>query len=115
MILSGLWMALTPTYLLGDAIRVYAGDFEAGEIADQPLSESLWLLVTSIMPIPIIMIVLSLTLPYPALRWACIIVSVVLIVFNLVAMPHKGKYNNFLIGTSLILNATIIWFAWQWI
>jgi hypothetical protein len=31
-ILSGIWVALMLTYLLGDVLRIFAGDFKAGEI-----------------------------------------------------------------------------------
>ena len=31
-ILSGLWVALMLTYLLGDVLRIFAGDFTAGQI-----------------------------------------------------------------------------------
>ncbi len=30
--LSGLWIALMLTYLLGDVLRIFSGDFKAGEI-----------------------------------------------------------------------------------
>ena len=32
LILSGLWVALMLVYLLGDVLRIFAGDFEAGAI-----------------------------------------------------------------------------------
>ena len=31
-VLSGLWVALMLTYLLGDVLRIFAGDFKAGEM-----------------------------------------------------------------------------------
>ncbi len=31
-ILSGLWVALMLTYLLGDVLRIFAGDFTPGEV-----------------------------------------------------------------------------------
>lgn len=34
-ILSGLWTALMLTYLLGDVLRIFAGDFTAGRIKDR--------------------------------------------------------------------------------
>jgi len=34
-ILSGLWVALMLTYLLGDVLRIFAGDFEPGKICNQ--------------------------------------------------------------------------------
>ena len=37
-ILSGMWVALMLTYLLGDVLRIFAGDFEAGEVAGMLLT-----------------------------------------------------------------------------
>lgn len=34
-ILSGSWVALMLTYLLGDVLRIFAGDFVPGEIDGQ--------------------------------------------------------------------------------
>ena len=31
-VLAGLWVALMLTYLLGDVLRIFAGDFTAGQI-----------------------------------------------------------------------------------
>ena len=31
-ILSGIWVALMLTYLLGDVLRIYAGDFTPGQV-----------------------------------------------------------------------------------
>ena len=31
-ILTGLWVAVMLTYLLGDVLRIFAGDFERGKI-----------------------------------------------------------------------------------
>lgn len=31
-ILTGMWVALMLSYLLGDVLRIFAGDFKAGEI-----------------------------------------------------------------------------------
>ena len=114
--LSGLWVALMLTYLLGDVLRVFAGDFEAGKIARgfQP-TQGMWLLIATIMLIPIVMVVLTLTLKYPAIRWANIIVAILLVVFNLFGLPYKGAYDNFLIIVSFVFNALTVWYAWKWV
>lgn len=113
--LSGLWVALMLTYLLGDVLRIFAGDFVAGEIAGQPVSEWMWLLMAGIMMVPIVMLVLSLVVPYPAIRWITIGVSVALILFNLAGLPYDGAYDNALIVVGLVFNVVIIWYAWRWI
>ncbi len=102
-------------YLLGDVLRIFAGDFEAGKIDGVTQSQGMWLFVACIMLIPIIMIVLTLTLKYPLVRRVNIIVSIVLIIFNLFGLPYKGAYDNFLIGVSLVFNSLIIWYSWKWV
>jgi hypothetical protein len=67
------------------------------------------------MLIPIVMVVLSLTLPYPAIGWANIVVAVLVVAFNLVGLPYVGWYDNFLIAVSFVFNALTAWYAWTWI
>ncbi len=112
--LSGLWVALMLTYLLGDVLRVFAGDFKAGEMAGQSTGEWMFMVAAAVMLIPIIMVVLSLTVPYPAIRWVSIVVSVFFIIFNIAGLPYDGMYDNFLIVVSFVFNAIIIWYAWTW-
>ena len=66
------------------------------------------------MAIPIVMVVLSLTLPYPAIRWASIAVAVFMVLFNLMGLPYHGAYDNFLIVVSFVFCAVIVWYAWTW-
>ena len=114
-ILSGLWVAVMLTYLLGDVLRLFAGDVTPGEIGGRKASQGMWLGIAVIMLIPIIMVVLSLTLPYPLIGWVNIVVAVVVVVFNLLGLPYAGLYDNFLIIVSLVFNAMIAWHAWTWV
>lgn len=114
-VLSGLWIATMLTYLLGDVLRIFAGDFQAGEILGRQPSQGMWILVAVIMLIPIVMVVLCLTIPYPAIRWTAIVVAALLIVFNLAGLPYPGAYDNLLIAVSIVFKALIIWFAWKWV
>ena len=114
-ILSGLWVAVMLTYLLGDVLRLFAGDMTPGEIGGRTASQGMWLGIAVIMLVPIVMVVLSLTLPYPAVGWVSIVVAVLVVVFNLVGLPHKGLYDNFLIIVSFVFNALIAWYAWTWV
>ena len=88
-ILSGLWVAVMLTYLLGDVLRVFAGDVTPGELGGRKASQGMWLGIAVIMLIPIIMVVLSLTLPYPAIGWVNIVVAVLVVVFNLVRLALR--------------------------
>ncbi len=114
-ILSGLWVAVMLTYLLGDVLRIFAGDFKTGEIGGMQPTQVVWLGIAVIMLIPIVMVVLTLTLKYPAIRWANIIVAIFVVVFNLFGLPYPGAYDNFLIIVSIVFNALIVWYAWQWV
>jgi uncharacterized membrane protein len=114
-VLSALWAATMLTYLLGDVLRIMAGDTEPGKIMDKLATQGMWLLIAVIMLTPIVMLVLSLILPQPVARWANIIVAVIVIVFNLFGLPYKGHYDNFLIVVSFGFNALTIWYAWRWL
>ncbi len=115
-ILSGIWVAIMLTFLLGDVLRIFAGDFETGKLVGgfQP-TQGMWLLIAVIMLIPILMVVLTLTLPYPTIRWVNIVAAIFWVVFNLAGLPYKGAYDNFLIVVSLVFNALIVWYAWKWV
>jgi hypothetical protein len=113
-ILAGLWVAVMLTYLLGDVLRIFAGDIEPGKLAGGMRATPLmWLVIAALMLIPILMLVLSLTVDYPAIRWLNIIAAAFLIVFNIVGLPYRGAYDNFLIVVSLAFNAVIVWYAWN--
>jgi hypothetical protein len=114
-ILSGLWVAVMLTYLLGDVLRLMAGDVTPGEIAGRAAGQGMWLGIAVIMLVPIVMVVLSLTLPYPAVGWITIVVAVIVAVFNVVGLPYPGLYDNFLIVVSLVFNALTAWYAWTWV
>ena len=113
-ILSGLWVALMLTYLLGDVLRIFAGDFTPGEIDGQKATQWMWMLAAIAMLVPIAMVVLSLMLHYPTIRWVTIVASVLLILFNLAGLPYPGAYDNFLIVVGFVFNGLIIWQAWTW-
>ena len=114
-ILSTLWVALMLTYLLGDVLRIFSGDFKPGEMAGQPISKSAYLGVAILMVIPIVMVFLSQILPYPVNRWANIIVAVIFFGFNLFGLPtYPSAYDKFLIVFGLVFNVITIWYAWTW-
>ena len=115
-ILSGLWIATMLTYLWGDVLRIMSGDVTPGMLKEgMPGTQGMWLFIAAIMLIPIVMVVLTLTLKYPTIRWVNVIVAIIVIVFNLFGLPYKGAYDNFLIVVSFVFNALTIWYAWKWI
>lgn len=113
-ILSALWGAMMLVFLLGDVLRIFAGDYVAGELAGHPATPAMWLGVAAIMATPILMAVLSLVLPFPAVRWACLVAAVLWALFNLAGLPYPGMYDNFLIGVSFVACGAIVWYAWTW-
>ena len=115
-ILSGLWIALMLTYLWGDVLRIYAGDFTAGEIMGKKVTQGMLLLMAILMLLPIVMLFLSLTLTYPLVRWVNIIVAIFLFGFNLIGLPgYPGAYDKFLIIMGLVFNVLTVWYAWNWV
>ena len=115
-ILSGLWVSLMLTYLLGDVLRIFSGDFVAGEIGGMQGNELVWMAAALMMLIPIVMVVLSLTVKYPLIRWITIIAAILLFLFNLVGLPgYPGVYDKFLIVVGLVFNVVTIWYAWKWV
>lgn len=113
--LSALWIALMLTYLLGDVLRIFAGDFTAGELDGVKASQGMYLGIAALMLLPIVMLFLSLTVPHPAIRWVNIVVAALLLVFNAVGLPgYPGAYDKFLIAVGLVFNGLTIWYAWLW-
>ena len=115
-ILSGLWVATMLTYLLGDVLRIFAGDFKAGEFAGgfQP-TQVMWVGIAVLMSIPIVMVVLTLSVKYPAIRWANIIVAIFWVVFNLAGLSGYKAYDKFLLIVSMGFNSLTVWYAWKWV
>ena len=114
--LSAIWVALMLTYLLGDVMRIFSGDFKAGEVGGRQVAQSMYLGMAVLMAIPIAMVLLSLTLDHPVDRWANIIVAVVFFLFNAVGLPtYPSAYDKFLIVVGLVFNALTVWYAWRWV
>jgi len=74
-----------------------------------------WLGVAALMVTPIVMVFLSVTLNYPVIRWANIIVAIVFLGFNLIGLPsYPSAYDKFLIIVGLWFNVLTVWYAWNW-
>lgn len=117
-ILAGIWVALMLTYLLGDVLRIFSGDSNSGEMGRQltTFTQPMWLGIAVLMVIPILMVVLSLMLPYSINRWANIVVAAFFFIFNLIGLPtYPSAYDKFLIVVGLVFNALTVWTAWTWV
>lgn len=113
--LAGIWVSLMLTYLLGDVLRIFSGDFSAGSIGEMQISQGMYLGMAVIMIIPILMVFLSLTLKHQANRWANIGIAVFFFLFNVVGLPtYPSAYDQFLIVVGLAFNILTVWYAWEW-
>lgn len=113
-ILAGLWTALMLVYLLGDVLRIFAGDFEPGKMEGKDVTRPMWMIAALVMLIPIVMIILNLILLFPIIRIVNIAAAIGLVIFNLMGLPYKGAYDNFLILVSFLINGLQILYAWRW-
>jgi hypothetical protein len=117
-VLSGLWVALMLTYLLGDVLRILSGDaddFMARGFEGITVTQWMWVAMAGLMLVPIAMVVLSLTLPYPAVRRVTIVAAALLILLNAPGLPtYPGLYDKVLIGVGLVLNALTFGYAVRW-
>lgn len=114
--LMALWIALMLSYLLGDVLRIFAGDFVPGEISGVKITQAQWLMISVLMITPIVMLLLTLILPYPAARWLNIGAAAGWFLFNLAGLPtYPSLFDKFLNIFGLVINAITILFAWQWV
>jgi len=74
--LSVLWIAAMFSWVYGDLLRMYSGDFVPGELGGVLLTQEMWLVAAITMMIPVAMVFLSLELKYKANRRANIIVGI---------------------------------------
>ncbi len=113
--LSGLWVSLMLTYLLGDVLRIFSGDFQAGQVSGMQVTQAMYLALAILLVLPIFMVFLSLTVRYPVIRWANIVVAILLFGFNLIGLPtYPSLYDKFLIVIGLVFNVLTVWYAWRW-
>jgi len=117
-ILSALWVAVEFLYQQGATQRRYSGDFKPGEVelGGVMSPETLWMISAITMTIPVVMIILSLTLPHNANRWANIIVGAFFFLYTIIGVgKYPSAYDRFLLIVSLVANALTIWYAWKWV
>ena len=113
--LSFLWVALMLTYLLGDVLRLFAGEVVPGEIEGKKLTPGMVLGMAILMVVPIIMIILSIMLDQSVSRMVNIVVALFWFVFNLISIKGYSLFDKFLLIVSLGINTLTIWYAWKWV
>ena len=68
-----------------------------------------------LMVIPVVLVILSLVLPYKAARVTSIVFAVFFFGFNLIGLPtYPSAYDQFLIIVGLGFNIITVWVAWKW-
>jgi hypothetical protein len=116
LILVTLWIVLMLTYLLGDVLRIFAGDFVPGEIQGKKISQKVWLGISVMMVMPIVMTFLTLVLDYSLNRGLNLAVAGFFFVFNLFGLPtYPTAYDRFLIVVGLVFNVLTLWYAFNWV
>jgi hypothetical protein len=114
-IISFIWVATMLIYLLGDVLRIFSGVFKPRELDGRKVSLNTYLGMAVIMVIPIIMVVLTLILGNPVIKWVNIVVAIFFFIFNLIGIKGYKAFDAFLIIVSLGFNILIVLYAWNWI
>lgn len=115
LVLFGLWVALMLTYLLGDVLRIFTGQFTPGSIQGVQITQAMGLGIALLMFLPIAMSIVALLVTDPSSRWVHIVIAVGLALFNLVGLPgYEGWYDRLLIALGIGINALTVWKAWTW-
>jgi len=115
--LSALWVAAMFSWVYGDLLRIYSGDFIAGEDITAGLMspQMLWMIGAITMIVPVVMVFLSLILKHKVNRWANIILGIVYTIYNLIGLPtYVSAYDKFLIFAGIVFTALVVWYAWKW-
>ena len=111
-----MWVAVSLTYLLGDVLRLYSGDYQPGaQIGGVAMSQAAWLGVAIVLSVPIVMVLLSLALERRLNRWANFVAAAGMFGFNAIGLPtYVGMYDQFLIVLSLLFNVVTFVVSLRW-
>ena len=110
--LSILWICLMLIYLLGDVMRIFAGDFDAGSVDGYAMSQGMLLIAAIVLAFPIIMSFLTQIMSYMVNKWTNMIVTIFLFAFNFSGLwLYPSLYDRFLIGVGLVINIMIFIYA----
>ena len=122
-ILSALWAARMLSGLQGDSIRlsdpVALEEIITGTGAVLVTNELL-LVMSIIMAVPIFMSFLTLTLKYPVIRWANLIIGIFFAAFDLIFLSlalflwQSTAYEIVWSIGYLVFTALVVWYAWKW-
>ncbi len=111
-ILAFIWVAVMLIFLLGDVLRIFAGDFKPGEIDGKPMTQGMWFGMAVLMLIPIVMVVLTVLLDFPVNSWVNIVAAGFFILLNLAGIKGYKAPDVFLLTVSMVFNILTILYAW---
>ena len=120
-IISALWVSVMFLYVYGDLKSLYKpGLIEgiiAGKAGEIKITQVFLLGSAILMAIPALMVVLSLTVAYPAIRWTNIVLGILYSVVMIVTMLMSGTWAYYIFFgiVEVVLTATIAWTAWNWV
>lgn len=121
--ISALWVARMLSGLQGDSTRLHDPEalknIVSGTSAVQVTNELL-LVMSIIFVIPIFMSFFTLTVKYPAIRWANLTIGVFFVVFDLVFLCLTlflwtfSAYETLWSIVYVVFTALVVWYAWKW-
>ena len=120
-IISALWVSVMFLYVYGDLKSLYKpGLIEgiiAGKAGEIKITQAFLLGSAILMTIPALMIILSLTVAFPVIRWANIVLGILYSVVMIVTMLMSGTWAYYIFYgiVEVVLTATIAWTAWNWV
>ena len=85
-----------------------------------PVTNELLLVMSIIFVVPIFMSFLTLTLKYPAIRWANLTIGIFFVAFDLIFLSLTlflwsfSAYETLWSIVYLVFTALIVWYAWKW-
>ncbi len=121
LILSALWVSVMFLYVYGDLKSFFKpGLIEgiiAGKAGEIKITQAFLLGSAILMTIPALMIILSLTVAFPVIRWANIVLGILYSVVMIVTMLMSGTWAYYIFYgiVEVVLTATIAWTAWNWV
>jgi hypothetical protein len=121
LILSALWVSVMFLYVYGDLKSFFRpGLIEgiiAGKAGEIKITQVFLLGSAILMTIPALMIILSLTVAFPVIRWANIVLGILYSVVMIVTMLMSGTWAYYIFYgiVEVVLTATIAWTAWNWV
>lgn len=118
-ILAALWASTMFCYIYGDYFGLYVTDTLANMSRGSmgPLGHAtpgILIGVSLMMAVPSLMVTLSLLLPAPLCRWACIILGIAYTGIMAVSLPGSEPFYKLLGGIEMALTLAITIVAFRW-